>query len=184
MTDAEVFQFSDVMRGLQRVFPKRLDEHEQQQLQREYFKALRPFPLGRVAAGAEAWVQRGKFFPKPAEWIDAMPSQRQAVSDVAVMSESDARDYHRAEQMRYEDTPCRCHECAFAHVSDKPLRFVPDVSADGSDLKVHDPIRDRIVTAGHWVHGHELARWYQARADLYNRYFEIFGKLPEGLDGR
>lgn len=184
MTDAEVFQFSDVMRGLQRVFPKRLDEHEQQQLQREYFKALRPFPLGRVAAGAEAWVQRGKFFPKPAEWIDAMPSLRQSVSDVAVMSESDASEYHRAEQMRYEDTPCRCHECTIAGVTDKPLRFVPEVSADGSDLKMRDPIRDRIVTAGHWAHGVELARWYHARADFYNRFLEIFGELPKGLDGQ
>lgn len=184
MTDSEMFPFMDVFRNLQRVFPKRLDQHDQQQMGASYFKALQKFPLGRVAAGADAWVSRGKFFPKPAEWIDAMPRLHLPAADVAVMSDQDAREYARAEQMRYEDTPCRCHECVFAHVSDKPLRFVPEVSADGSDLKVRDPLRDRIVTAGHWAHGPELARWYHARADFYNRFLEIFGKLPEGLDGR
>lgn len=175
MNDVDLFAFSAIVGGLEQVFPKRLDEHERAQRNREYFKALQRFPLNRVQAGADVWTQRGKFFPKPAEWIDAMPAQRALVT-VPTMTEQEASEYHRAEALRYEDTPCACRECKAAQC-EKPLRFVPELHSDGSERKVRDAARDRIVTAGRWIHGFELARWYVAKADFYNRYLEAVGGL-------
>jgi len=175
VTETEIFAFADVVKGLQRVFPKRWDEHEQAQLQRDYFKALRKFPLSQVAAGAEAWMQRGKFFPKPAEWIEAIP-KRQSAPDLPVMSDEQTREYHRAEALRYEDKPCGCLSCREAEVTEKPLRFVPEVNPDGTDRRVRDGVRDRIVVAGHWAHGFELARWYAAKGEFYEQFYALCAK--------
>jgi hypothetical protein len=171
MLDGELFAFMDTFRDLQRVFPKRLDEHEQARIGGDYFKALRRFPLRQVQDGAEVWIQRGKYFPKPAEWIDAIPRPGAVVRDVPTLSEADARDYQHAERLGYEGPTCRCGECIAAGVTEKPLRFVPEISADGRDRLVR--IGERTVTAGHWAHGQELARWYQARADFWNRCHEL-----------
>lgn len=178
MTDAEVFAFSDVFKGLERVFPKRLEEHERAHLHREYFKAMRRFPLNQVQAGAEAWVSRGKYFPKPAEWIDAIPkASAQATVDLPALNESEARAYEQAERMRYEGRCCSCRECVEADVTEKPTRFVPEFDAEDREVRVR--CGERIVVAGHWAHGQELARWYQARGDFYAKFVERFGMRPE-----
>ena len=168
MSDAEVFQFNDVFKGLSRVFPKRLQEHELQQMSGEYFRAMKHFTLTQVKAGADAWRQRGKFFPKPVEWMESIPRGREAVK-LPMLSDEEARDYRRAESLRYEDRPCSCAACRAASVSDRPLRFVPTVNGDGTERQAR--IGDRTVIAGHWAHGQELARWYQAKADFYNAYY-------------
>lgn len=164
-----MFTFADVVRGLRRVFPKRMEDHELRQMDVDYFKALRRFPLAQVQAGAEAWMQRGKYFPKPAEWIDSIPRRATVAVDIPAMSEAEASDYRRAEKLRYDDRPCVCPRCREVGVTDKPLRFVPEVNPDGTDRKVRDG--DRIVVAGHWAHGAELARWYQAKGDFYERFY-------------
>lgn len=167
MTDSEVFAFMDVFRGLERVFPKRLEEHERQRLGADYFRTLRKFPLPQVAAGAEVWLQRGKYFPKPAEWLDAIPRQRAVVAELPAIAARELADLRRAESLGYEDVPCACAECRAADVTEKPIRFVPDITADGTERKALDG--ERTVTLGHWAHGYELARWYQARADFWER---------------
>lgn len=164
-----MFTFADVVRGLRRVFPKRLDDHELRQMDADYFKALRRFTLQQVQAGAETWIQRGKYFPKPAEWIDSIPRRTTIAPDISAMSEDEMREYHRAEGLRYEDQACSCRACREAEVSDKPIRFVPDLDRDGRERKLKDG--DRIVAAGHWAHGSELARWYQAKGDFYERFY-------------
>lgn len=175
MTDAELFAFTDVCKDLMRVFPKRLEEFEKAQLHRDYFKALRRFSVSQVQAGAEAWMQRGKYFPKPAEWIDSIPKQAPtALVDVPAMSPMEAREYQRAERLRYEDQPCGCRDCVAAQVSEKPVRFVPEFTADDRERKVRDG--ERIVTAGHWAHGTELARYYKAKADFYEAYYKALAK--------
>lgn len=177
MTDGELFRFVDVWNDLARVFPKRLDDHEKQQMQRDYFRAMRRFPLSQIEAGAEVWIQRGKYFPKPAEWMDAIPKQSAVVTlDVPAMSEGESRAYQRAEAMRYEDQPCGCPKCREAEVTDKPLRFVPEFTPDDRERKVRDG--ERVVTAGHWAHGYELARWYEARANFYEAFVARFGGRP------
>ena len=179
MNDGELFAFVDVFRGVQRVFGKRVQDHEEGQMHRDYFKALRRFTIDQVKAGAEAWTQRGKYFPKPAEWIDAIPRREAPTVNVPALSEQDARDYARAEQLRYEGSPCTCRECVQAGMAERATRFVPEFVDDHARLV---RFGERIVTAGHWAHGFELARWYQARADFYNKFLERFGGLPK-MDG-
>lgn len=173
MTQSEEFQFAEVVRGLERVFPKkRFEEHERTERLKVYAKAFRRFSLAQVSAGADAWLARGKFFPKPAEWIDAMPKQRASV-EIPAMTTPEAEDYRRAERLRYEDAPCVCIACKQADVTEKALRFVPTYDADGQERRMRDG--DRIVTAGHWAHGRELAGWYRAKADFYDAMLKRFG---------
>lgn len=172
MTDSELFQFMDSFRGLVRVFPLRGDEHELGQVGASYFRAMRRYPLPQVQAGAEAWIQKGERFPKPAQWIESIP-KRPVIAELRALSSDETREYLRAETLRYDDAPCRCSSCQRADVSDKPLRFVPDF--DRNDVPVHALIGERIVTTGHWAHGEELARWYAAKNAFWLRMFELFG---------
>lgn len=164
--DSEMFSFVGLCNALMRVFPKRIEEYEKAQLHRDYFKALRHVPYTQIEAGAEAWIQRGKYFPKPAEWLHAIPTPAKTCTEAMPLSDVEARDYRHAVDVKYEDVPCHCPECASAHVTDKPIRFVPEFSADGTDRRV--VLDGRIVTAGHWAHGAELARWWQARAAFWS----------------
>ncbi len=161
MTDAELFGFMDVFNGLARVFPQRGDEHEVTQKSAAYFKAMRRFPLSQVAAGAEVWVQRGKYFPKPAEWIESIPRAEGPAVALFELSAEDAAEYLDAERRHYEGDPCRCAACRTAGVDHRFMRFVPEVDANGRDAKAK--IGERIVVRGHWAHGDELARGYAAR---------------------
>ena len=163
----------DVVRDLRVVFPLRGTEHETGQLTRAHFKALRKYPLSAVRAGAETGLLHWKHFPKPAEWIDAIPRRVNGPVDVPVLSDSAAREYRRAEAMRWQDEPCRCAACVAAHVCDQPVRFVPEFNDDGRDRKVKDPIGDRIVTAGHWAHGQELLGYWLGR----ERFFSMFKRV-------
>ena len=177
MTDGELFAFVDVFKGVQRVMGKRMTEGEEAQTHRDYFRALRRFPLDQVRAGAEVWLQRGKYFPKPAEWIDAIPRrQESAAVNVPAMTEQESRDYHRAELMRYTAPPCTCKECLESGMDTQPMRFVPEFTAEDRERLLRDG--DRIVTAGHWAHGWELARWYEARAFFYAEYRRVVGMAP------
>lgn len=164
MIDGELFAFVDVFKNLLRVFPKRLEEHEGAQIQRDYFKALRRFTIHQVTAGADAWMQRGRYFPKPAEWIDAIP-RRASAPEIPELSVAQASEWLAAERRGYEGDPCSCIDCREAIVDDKSTRFVPEFDDLGNDLRVK--IGERIVTRGHWAHGRELRRWYQARADFW-----------------
>lgn len=168
MIDTEVFAFNTVFQSVQRVFPLRGDEYEIRDVSAAYFRAMRRYPLRAVQDGAEAWILKGKRFPKPAEWIESIPRQKPAV-ELTALSEDEARAYLRAEAMRYEDAPCSCEACSTAGVTDKPLRFVPDVNG------VKALIGERDVTVGRWAHGAELARWYAAKNKFWSDMFALFG---------
>jgi hypothetical protein len=103
-------------------------------------------------------------FPKPAEWLQALPVPPAAAAhaDTRVMGTPERLEYVRAEALRYEDAPCGCLLCQEAAVTHRPLRFVPDEILGVLD-KALDTVRNRIVVTGHWAHGEELARWYVAR---------------------
>lgn len=132
-----------------------------------YFHVLKKFPLSDVIAKADTWLQSESKMPKPAEWAGVVV--RRQGPEPPTMSESQAREYRAAELAGYELPPCTCGLCKEAGVSEKPLRFVPQ----DPPVKVWDPLLNRLVTAGHWAHGWELFRWYQARADFYNRCVEL-----------
>lgn len=170
MTDSQVPEFMEVLRGVTRVFPIRGDDRDVQQLGAAYFKALRRYPLSMVTAGAEVCIQRGKHFPKPAEWLANIPRPSASSVPVPVLSEREAQEYHRAERLKYEDAPCGCFDCQHAGVSEKPLRFVPEFTPEDTDRKVRDSLKDRIVTAGHWAHGLELAGYYRSKAKFYTEF--------------
>jgi hypothetical protein len=135
-----------------------------------YFHVLKKYPLTAVIAKADQWLEREAKFPKPAEWAAVIV--RRAV-ELPVLSQDDAKDYRRAELLGWEDTPCGCSDCLKAGVHEKPLRFVPIEGRDGAYRKATDPLLNRTVTAGHWAHGFELFRWYDARASFYNRCLEL-----------
>lgn len=172
-----MFQFMATFRSLVRVFPLRGDEHEINDVGASYFKALRKFTLSQIQTGSDRCVQQLKRFPRPAEWIDLIP-RRTDTPEIQGMSEPDAKEHRRAEGLRYRDQACSCRGCRDAEVSDKPIRFVPDLDRDGNERRVRDG--ERIVVAGHWAHGQELARWYQAKADFYNAYYAALAKTHMG----
>jgi len=170
MTDAEVFQFLDVFKGVARVFPQRGDEHELKQKSGAYFKAMRRFQLNQVAAGADVWMERGKYFPKPSEWIDSIPRQSAHRPEVGELTAAEIVEYEDAERRHYDGEPCRCQACRAAGVDHRLLRFVPEVDANGQDAK--GKIGDRIVVRGHWAHGQELAGYYRAKAAFWAMFHE------------
>jgi len=136
-----------------------------------YFHAMKHLSLSDVTAKADAWLQRESKMPKPVEWASVRISRG---VEMPTFTPREEREYLRAEALHYEDAPCGCPLCFQAGVSDKPIRFVPDFTPDDRDDRVR--IGERIVTRGHWSHGVELARYYKARADFWNRYYEMLGK--------
>lgn len=158
----------DVFKDLVRVFPFRGTEKDQQHAGSAYFKALKRFPLDLVAAGAEKYIATNKHFPKPVEWQAYIPARRQTVADEVVeMTADEAREWHRADVLRYEDAPCICRVCTAAGIHTRPIRYVPERTADDVERKVLDPTTNKVVTAGHWAHGEELVRWYRAKEHFW-----------------
>lgn len=136
-----------------------------------YFHVLKSLPLREVTAKADAWLEKESKFPTPAQWkAQVIP---QPPREIRTLTDAEAREYRRAESLGYEDAPCTCPQCLQAGVSEKHLRFVPDVDRDERDELVRDPIGNRIVVNGHWAHGRELAGYYRARADFWNKCGEL-----------
>jgi hypothetical protein len=134
-----------------------------------YFHALKKYPLSEVIAKADRWLEKEKKFPAPAEWASVIVSRSQPLP---VLTPAEAREYHAAELARWEQPPCGCGTCVAARIEQKPLRFVPDLDRDDRDIKAIDPANGRVVSRGHWAHGWELARWYEARANFHNACLE------------
>lgn len=133
-----------------------------------YFHVLKRFPLADVIAKADHWLNTEAKMPKPAEWAAVMIRKR---VDLPVATQAQADAWTRAEAQRWQDSPCTCRECLEADVSDKPRRFVPECTADDQDRKVL--IDGKMQTAGHWAHGWELKRGYDARANFWNKCYEL-----------
>ena len=159
MFDADQLAFGAMFLKLRNVFNMRGDKADVRQAMEVYFRVLRRFPLGAVDAGATVWLARGTRFPKPAEWLDAIPKQRAA--GIQPMPESDVLEYQRARALVWDDEPCSCQDCRQAEVTHRMLRYVPDTDAYDQDVRMS--IGDKVVVRGHWAHGDELKRWYAAR---------------------
>jgi hypothetical protein len=168
--DVDMVPFAAIFSGLTKVFKLRGDREDIADIRNAYFKALRRFDLRAIQCGADRCAQQLKYFPKPVEWIEAIP-RRDPGPELFQMNAEQAHEWRRAEALRWEDRPCLCHACKTAGVHEKPLRFVPEFTDDDRDRKVK--LDDRIVTAGHWAHGDELARWYQAKGDFYEKFYAL-----------
>lgn len=169
MTDSDVFAFTALAKRVGIALGKRVEFEDFKALTGTYFRVLRRYDLGDLERGADIWIARETRFPKPAEWASAIPRQE---ADCRVMSQNEAIEYARAEKLGYEGESCSCPECIDAGVNEKSLRFVPECVGD-ADVRVKNPFTDRIVTAGHWAHGWELFRYYDAKADFYNTCLEL-----------
>lgn len=130
-----------------------------------YFHALKAHSLEDLIRKADRWLATEKTFPKPVEWASVkLPAQGPAL---ATMSTREAHEWATAESRRWEGDPCDCASCREADVHWKLLRFVPDFTAEDEPIHVHDPIKHRTVHRGHWAHGWELKRWYDAKTAFY-----------------
>lgn len=168
MTQGDLSQFADIFSGLERMLVSRkLEPGEHDRMLSDYFKALRHFPIDAIRGGAEVVAQRAKHFPKPVEWIDAMPRADRSLN-VPMMTSGESREYRAANASGWEADPCGCQACRSASVNHLPLRYVPDVNSDGSQCLVKDEA-GRVVNVGHWAHGHELRRYYDAKAEFFQR---------------
>ena len=166
MTSYDLAAFTETFDNLSRVLvSRRMDDGERSQMLSAYFKALRAYPIDAVKAGAESMLATAKHFPKPVEWIEAMPRRSGRPADVPIMFEDEAKVWRAAEASFWEGEPCKCTRCVAAGVDWKPLRFVPEFDEFDRDRKVFDQGRNRIVMAGHWAHGVELAGYYRARGE-------------------
>lgn len=166
MTSYDLATFTETFDNLARVLvSRRMDDGERSQMLSAYFKALRAYDIAAVKGGAEAVLATAKHFPKPVEWIEAMPRRSGQPADVPVLFENEARIWRAAEAAFWERDPCKCSLCVAANVDWKPLRFVPEFDEFDRERKVFDQGRNRTVTAGHWAHGVELAGYYRARGE-------------------
>jgi len=168
--DNELTAFMDVFRRLLVIFPMRLNPSELDATMGSYFNLLRHHSLEAVTAGANTYMATGKFFPKPAQWREAIPGSSLAET-VPEMSHSEAREYLRASAKGWQDDPCGCPSCIEAGVTHRFLRHVPDEDRDGRDVRMS--IGGRVVAQGHWAHGWELARWYAAKEAFTADYLKL-----------
>lgn len=145
-----------------------------------YRSTLSIFPLSVLVQAAQTLRQTRHRFPTTGDWaIEAARLQQRQYrtatrADVPQLSREETQVWRRAEFLHWEDTPCGCLLCVAANVTEKLLRFVPEVEGeDERDRHVQLTDSGRIVTAGHWAHGDELACWYRARARFWATYRRV-----------
>jgi hypothetical protein len=173
--DGDLFAFLAIFRDLLQMFPKRLDDSDVDKLAKGYFAALRRFTIPQIQAGADVWVQRGKFFPKPAEWRESIPRTVSAATALVELGGADAAEYLDAERKAWEGEPCDCRACRDAGVSHRFLRYVPE--SDENGIEARGLISTRTVVRGHWAHGEELARWYVAKEKFWADFRALVTRL-------
>lgn len=175
MLDADFLMFDRAFKRLAGLFRLRLIGDKLDDLSKSYFKILDQAELHDVLEAGKACVATRRQFPKPVDWLEALPKPkpRRAEPEIGTLSHPEALEWQRAERLAWEDDPCDCVACEMAGVTTKPLRFVPETLGvdDERERRVRDPIRNRVVTAGHWAHGQELARWWVARDAFFGLLF-------------
>jgi hypothetical protein len=163
MTNADFPEFLDAFRDLRQVFPTRQTAEEFNRLARLYFEILFAWEIGDVITAAQKLTTSLEHFPKPAQWLAVMPKGVPAW--IPELDPDEAREHLDAMRKRYKADPCRCHLCVKAGVNQRLLHYVPDY--DDGDPQGQARIGDKIVSRGHWAHGEELRRWYEAQAKFY-----------------
>lgn len=169
MTDGQLVSFGQLLGRIGGVFGKRADDIAQ--LAPSYFRALKPFDYDDVARAADALTASEQHFPRPARWIQAIKDLPRGEA-LLVLPTTEIREWLDAERRGFEGAPCGCGTCREAGVEDRPTRFVP---VEPPDRRVLDR---RSVLRGRWIHGWDLARWYQARADCYEVMLRVKAGHP------
>lgn len=133
-----------------------------------YFRRLRFASLEELANGVAKWFDTNNKFPSIAEWRGVLPggSSVGAPTGARVMGGSEIAEWNAAMKRICEGEPCSCFACVSAGVDHQPLRFVPIEDSDGI-VKTWHGGRNEFVTAGEWIHGDSLWRWYAARDGFF-----------------
>lgn len=173
MIDSDLAAFVATFQRLRTIFPLRANPAEIDQITGLYFGVLRRHPLYAVQAGADICLTTGVHFPKPGQWLDAIP--KRLGLGVPEMSPREAEEHSQAMEFGYQDEPCNCLECHASGVSHRFLRYVPDLDADDRDVRM--VLAGRIVARGHWAHGEELRRFYEARDVFWTHHHEEVKRL-------
>jgi hypothetical protein len=166
MTDADFATFEKAFHRMAKVHLSRVKDADRAELCQTYFKTLGAAPLDDVLATGKILLQRSKHFPKPAEWyalVTHAPDAALIPAGVRIMSVAEVVEWNAAMKRCCEGDLCVCAACVDAHVTDKPIRFVPEEDADGTIVRAWHPGRKQLVGVGHWIHGYDLLRWYLAR---------------------
>jgi hypothetical protein len=151
---------------------------EAEELTKTYFKVLEPWALEAVLAAGKLVMAKCKRFPSISEWVAELPTITTATppADRRLMSVAEMDEHERAAAMRYEGTPCGCPSCFGAGIHERPIRFVPTLVSllDDAYERAFNSRRNQLEVVGHWAHGEELARWYQAR----DHFFGLAETMP------
>ena len=168
MNDLEQPAFARVFRRMATTFRLKVKPSELDALEETYFELLKDAPFDDVLVAGQHCLSRGRTFPKPMEWLQALPhTTATPAENQRVMGVSECQEWHTAETAHWQWDPCDCLACQAAQVSHLPLRFVPEFTDLDTELRAFDVIRGRAVVVGHWAHGTELAAWYVARDHFF-----------------
>lgn len=176
MTETDFGTFERAFGRVCGAFRLKLKGTEREELTRTYFRVLESFPLEEVLLAGKKCITTYRKFPPAADWIATLAAPRvttAAGADVRQMGAFELEEYERAERRRYEDDPCGCGDCVQAGVDHRLLRFVPTLFGDVEE-RAFNPRRKAVQVVGHWAHGEELQRWYDAR----DRFFAV---APVGI---
>lgn len=169
MTETEFGTFDRAFGRVVGAYRLKLKPTEAEELTRTYFRVLEPFPLEEVLLAGKRCLTKYRRFPPAADWIaelTATAAAPAAAADVRQMGAFELEEYEHATRLRYTDQPCACAECAAAGVGDRSVRFVPTLFG-GVEERAFNPRRKVVQVVGHWAHGEELRRWYEARDGFF-----------------
>lgn len=157
MTPADRETFESWMLSLQLAYdvppdPRRVEA---------YWQALRDQPLEAVRAAIEEalrQVTETRQRPPTAPQL-RLACRRARLPRAELATPAEIAAYEDAQAAGWERPPCECRECRVAGVATTPQRYVPE-----DDIRpLGRPGGGGPVSRGRWIHGHELARWLQAR---------------------
>jgi hypothetical protein len=179
VTREDYDDFAAAMHRLVLAYRLRVPPEDLSTMTRTYFRVLECYALADVLHAGRTCLETSKTFPKVADWLAVLtgaapgpPPTKGSASPAPGASDVDRQT--QAAAMRYQDRPCECDDCTAAGVANLPIRFVPTLWADGSDERAYNPRRQQVEIVGHWAHGEELRRWYDARA----AFFEHAKRFP------
>lgn len=180
MTPQDLAAFAEMFQDLTAMFKFYGTEDQKAAALSAYFQTLQRYPLDRVRVGYETLKETAQKWPVPAQWIAAMP--RSEGGDLPLMDWRQVKASDEAERLFYEGPFCRCDVCTEASATHLNLRYVPCLDANGDVIPMRHPHRSRPVMLGRWIHGHELKRWYVARAQFYERLHRLQPKVKAELE--
>ena len=169
MVEPEYDTFDRAFRRVYGVYRLKLSDDDVDALSRTYFRLLAHAALDDVLAAGKACLTTCKTFPKPVDWLHALPPTASPVplsADLRVLGTAERDDYARAEGLRYRGHAVRLWRVFSGRRERSPVAVRARRGRRVLDRAI-DAVRNRVVVTGHWAHGPELGRWYDARAAFY-----------------